>query len=605
MGRSRAKLLWLIIMMLGQMAAAQNGLNNAQLESLIRRLTQDPKEAWLTQGTLTAVHTRYQGPAILSEEEILAIIEKKTEDYKRNTQKPQEAGFLQDKYLEAIPFNVCYDYQNESTTVTTEYIEVRGKKFFHSTRIESHTDSISPTPAEAKNHFINVLNLKTNRTKIFSYDGKRDTRYIRSANYALVEDSLDAPKRPKALRAGLIPWGTGMFSQEAILDSTPSASIRRVNGKRLVHLEFHNKDVSVSVALDPQKSLAVVDCTIENNDGSMITQYSLSQYVRFDRRWIPNCILVERHIPENDQYRLLKSDLWQLDILGASTRATTFSPRYDDKATVEYRSPKTRKPLRYRYRKGADTDTLLTRRLATLSDKRPQNCASTAIEYIADRLGKPLGVPASTLIDYAGTSTLYDMQQYLNAQGFHAKAVRTSLDELPIAENCFAIISLPHINHYLLIDSIDEHNVWIIDLTSNEFYTSYPKDAFQDEWIDGVALLVSDQGVITPAQLLDTFDLKTITGGAGYQCTHVVQGQYQTFCPLTTDGLCIGFKEVFYEYRICDSAPFGECFNDKIVLDRTRHQCKGDAIIPEKCELEIQIWFFLDWACQGTLPPRA
>lgn len=608
MGRSRVKFLWLIILVFGQMsaAAAQKSLTKPQLEALIRRLTENPRETWLSKGSLKAVRTHHQAPAVLNEDEILAIIEEKIEDYKSNPTKPQKDPLLQAKYLQAIPFNVRYDYQNASTTVTTEYIRVDEDKFYRETCIDFHEDSITPTRRQAENNFVHQMNLKTNKRKVYSYDGKRDARYIKSAGFALVEDSLGAPKKPKALRAGLIPWGTDIFTQEAILNSSPSASVQRINGERLIHLEFHHETASVTATLDPRKSLATLDCTITRSDGAMVSFFDLSRYVRVDGQWIPTSIFVEQYVPENDQLRPLRSDQWQLEIVHSPEPGPRdFSPDYEDGTLVNYTSPKCTRPLKYRHRKNADTEELLEQRLFTLGDCRPQNCASVAIEYIARKFKKPLTVPPSTIIDYAGASTLYDMEQYLNSQGLFAKAIKTSVDRLPSYEDCYTLIYLPHISHYLLIDRVDEHNIWVIDLTSNNFYMAYAKDTFQKEWADGIALLVSNRQILTPEETISDFERMTISGSQGYQCTFLVQESDELLCTVTPGGTCIGYKEVYYAYYQCAAAPFGECYNNLIVLDHIRLYCRGSALVPNKCELEQEIYFFLDWACHGTLPPRA
>lgn len=604
MGRSKMRFVWLVILMLGQIASAERILTESQLESLIQKLTENPRRTWLTQGSLKVVHTYYQAPAVLDEQEILSMIAEKTDDYNNNPEKAQKSAFLQAKFLEAIPFNVRYDHQNESTTVTTEYIKVDGARFYHESCIDSHQDTITPTHLQAENHLVNQLNVETNKRKIYSYDGKRNAKYIKSANFALLEDSLGVPKLPKALRAGLIHWGEGIFVPETIQSSDPSASIQRIDGRQLVHLEFHHELASVAVTLDPAKSMAALDYTLTRDNGKRVSHFSLSDYVQLNGQWIPTSILVEQYTPENDLYRLLNFEHWQLEILEpASLQAKDFAPRFKDDTLIDYLSPICRKPLRYKYRNAVDTDELLEQRLSALTDKRPQNCASVAIEYIARKLKKPLSVAPSTFIDYAGTTTLYDMQQYLGSQGLFAKAIKTTIDRLPSSKDCFALVYLPHISHYLLIESIDERNVWVIDLTSSNFYMSYPRDAFQREWSDGIALIVSNQRIKTSEKTLSDFDLRTTSGGGGFQCTYLVQDHGRTYCAMTPDGTCIGHMEYYVPYYVCDSAPFGECYNNLIVLDRVRLLCRGTADVAELCGVEREVYFFLDWACSGTLPP--
>ncbi|NQV34197.1 MAG: hypothetical protein HQ515_16000, partial [Phycisphaeraceae bacterium] len=357
MGKSKMRFVWLVILMLGQMASAQRILTKSQLESLIQKLTENPRQTWVTRGSLKVVHTYYQAPAVLNEQAILSMIAEKTEDYNNNPAKAQKAAFLQAKFLEAIPFNVRYDHQNESTTVTTETIKVDGARFYQETCIDSHQDSITPTRLQAENHFVNQLNVETNKSKIYSYDGKRNTKYIKSASFALLEDSLGAPKLPKALRAGLIRWGAGLFAHETILSSDPSASIQRIDGKQLVHLEFHHELASVAATLDPTKSMAALDYTLTRDHGQRVSHFSLSNYMQLNGQWIPTSIFVEQYTPENDEYRLLTSEHWQVEVLEpGNLQADNFAPRLEDDTLIDYVSPICRKPFRYKYRKDVDTE---------------------------------------------------------------------------------------------------------------------------------------------------------------------------------------------------------------------------------------------------------
>jgi len=601
MRRSSGKLLWLTIAVLAQVATGQQILRQSELKAVIQQITKNPRQTWLGQGSLRVVHTRYQAPAIVDEQEMQAKIKEEIELYTSNTDKAQKTDDLQARFLEAIPFNTRYDLQNESTTVSTEYIQFSGNRFHREVVIDSHDDSVTPPPAIAQNVYTHTPDLATNRRRIFSYNGQRAYQYFKSVNLAIEEDASGNTDIPRSLMAGLIPWGTGIFTRKSILNSQPSATTQSIDGSAYIHLEFHHELASVSALLDPSKSMAVLDCTITRSSGNMITNMDLSQYIQVDGRWIPASIYIEQHVPDNTEYRLRMSEHWQLDILDSSRPSTTdFSPQYDEGAWIKYFSPQSRGALHYSYRSDVDTDDLLTQRLFTLDDNRPQNCASVAIEYIARKLDTPLTESPSTMIDDTGSSSLYDMKHFLKRQGLHAEAIKTTVEKLARYDDYYIIVHIPRLSHYVIVENVDSQNVWTIDLTSNDFYTSYSRDLFQNEWTEGNALLVAKQGITTTDEPIDNIELQAISAGTGLQCVQM-QDMDILYCDITPGGICMGMFEIYFRFSLCQPATSGTCEDDRTVLVYDRDYCYNDPVIPGVCRT-VQGFTYTIQGCAGLTP---
>jgi hypothetical protein len=584
-----------------QVATAQSNLSQSDMEALIQELTENPRETWLTQGSLNAVCVTYRAPALQDEQTLQSIIAEKSKGYINNNNKAQSTPALQAQFLEAIPFNTRYGLQNESTRVTSEHIIVDGEKFHCETSISSHQDSLTPGPHLAQNPYVHKCNLATNAQRVLNYDGRLKSEYYQSANLAIEEESLGTPGLPRALSAGLIPWGKGFLARESIMDSHPSASIRRIARTEYIVLEFQHEQASVSATLDSSKSLAVLDCTITRSDG-LVTDYDLSNYVQVNSQWVPMSIYVEQHIPDDNQYRLLKSEQWQLDIQESFHPVITdFSPKYDEEALIKYFSPLTNSPLHYRYRSQINTDELLTQRLFALTDIRPKNCATAAIEYIAQKLDVPLTEFPATIVDYSGMTSLYDMEKFLARQGLFTKAVKTTADRLPLYKDYFVIVHLPDISHYVIVESVDSEKVWTLDLSSNDFYMSHTKDYFQVNWTDGIALLVSSQAITESAEPdLDPVQTQVILGGGGFQCLPE-QVFERTYCSQTPGGTCVGYEEVYFAYSTCKPASFGQCEDSLTVLSYHLSYCDNTPLIQGQCQSELYLIDTVD-ACYGLVP---
>ncbi|MCF7974155.1 MAG: hypothetical protein K9N55_10095 [Phycisphaerae bacterium] len=600
MRKSKTSLLSIIMLVVTQVATAQSDLSQSEMEALIQKLTENPRETWLTQGSLNAVCVAYRAPALQDEQTLQSIIREKSEGYVSKPNKAQKTPALQAQFLEAIPFNTRYGLQNESTRVTSEYIIVDGEKFHCETSINSHQDSLAPGPRLAQNPYVRKFNLATNAQRVFNYDGRLKSEYYQSANLAIEEESLGTPGLPRALSAGLIPWGKGFLTRESIMESNPSASIRRIARTEYILLEFQHEQASVSATLDSSKSLAVLDCTITRSDG-LVTDYDLSDYMQVNGQWIPMSIYVEQHIPDKKRYRLLKSEQWQLDILESTIPSTTvFSPKYDEEALIKYFSPLTKSPLHYIYRSQINTDELLTQRLFALTDNRPKNCATAAIEYISQKLEVPLTEAPATIVDYSGMTSLYDMEKFFVQQGLFTKAIKTTVDKLPLYKNYFVIVHLPDISHFVIVESVNSEKVWTLDLSSNDFYMSHTKDYFQANWIEGTALLVSSQAITVPAEPdLDPVELQIISGG-GFQCLPE-QDVDVILCSKTPGGTCIGEEEVYFAYSICKPASFGQCEDNLVVLSYRSSYCDNTPVWHGQCDAGF-MYILTVQACDGLVP---
>jgi len=223
-----------------------------------------------------------------------------------------------------------------------------------------------------------------------------------------------------------------------------------------------------------------------------------------------------------------------------------------------------------------------------------------AIEYIAQKLDTPLTESPSSMIDYAGTSSLYDMQQFFLKQGLFAKTIKTTVEKLPLYKDYFVIAHLPNLTHYVIVESVDDDNVWTIDLSSNNLYMSHSKGFFQANWVDGTALLVSKQSIVAPEVNLDSMETQAILGGIGYQCLPEQEFLWIP-CYITNEGVCVGSEQVFFAYRTCQEAAFGQCEDSLEVFKYQLAFCENTLALEDICEAEIYSIETID-ACYGLVP---
>jgi len=474
-------------------AFADRPLERAEILQILQEVTSQPRKAWIPAGTIEATREEYRAPETTDPNEINDQISQKIQEYQANPNKPGLPESLQKMALDAIPFNVRYKLSNEYAMISTVIVISDGDRFYWETNVDSRTDSVKPGKDLADNFMTEQFNLDWNSRRIFAWNGEKYTIYT-SANHAVVDSRGDAPHAVNGpLTAGLIPWGYGHYTYEYL--SAAESSAVEVDGQTQIHLTLTKPDgTAILFVMDPAKGYAVLSCTIETNGATFHKQYSGYQSVAGN--WIPATILLERF--EAGTNRLLASDLWSFAAIDTSVpHVGSFDVEYEPDALIEYASHITDKPAMYRYSLTVDTDALLAERLvyASNEDSLPQNCATAALKYTASNSGKAATDPQlAELVTDDGTSLLV-MKQFAQQLGLYCRAVTTDIDTLRGLDNCQVILHIPGKKHFVVLESIDNNFVRIIDLTKDKFYYRTDINFFGMDWPDGVALLISDEPI--------------------------------------------------------------------------------------------------------------
>ena len=207
----------------------------------------------------------------------------------------------------------------------------------------------------------------------------------------------------------------------------------------------------------------------------------------------------------------------------------SFNVEYETAALIKYRSNVTDKPAMYCYSGIADTDLLLAERLGLAANEslQPQNCATVALKYAADRLGRDVTDQelAQLVSEPDKTTSLYPMKEYVQGLGLYCRAIKTDIQTLKSLSGCEIILHIPRKNHFVVLEGIDAEYVWSIDLASNKFYYCTDVNFFGMNWAKGTALLVSNQPIQLQGNFIEIDDgqLRNVIGGQGYDCTELIQ----------------------------------------------------------------------------------
>ena len=580
---------------------AQNALDSDPARALIERLTETPVDTWLDAGTVKVIHTAYKAPAITDPLEIENRIQQAIQTYQNNPHKPQLTLELQQSRLNAIPFNIRYDYENESTTTTQEEIRFDGELFRHEITILSHTDSIQPDASLASNPYTGDLILEYNRKQVMTYDGERFAHYFESANHSLEEDPKNSPDKPRTLSVGMIPWGYGLYTKDNLLKSRPGIGSDIIDGKTYTRLTFtFETGIRLEILLDPD-TLAIYHRTLTWANGAILSD-ELSNHVQVNGRWVPTDIYEEQLTPEATGYRLLSWDTWQLDIVSTEPpRREEYTPDYKEGAAIHYSSPLSKSTQQYYYHNGVNTEALLSKRLNAIAAQNSgaANCATLVLQEAASELGRSITVPSASLIDANGFTCLADMQQCLQDQGIYCKAVQTTIQQLADYSAKYAVILyLPTNKHYVLLESMDSDNVWTLDLGSNTFYRPTPVNVFSRQWSGGTALLVSNEPIQNNDPALTDAQLRTIVG-SGWQCVIVQETWQYTSCSLYPP--CNGYLWLWLELWDCISVPTEEeCTATHNYINYIRFPCILKIETNSCYYTGLGAYVALTWGCNGT-----
>ena len=505
-----------------------------------------------------ATHEEYRAARTTDEARIEAEIQRQIEAYEANPNKAEVTPEAQDMALQAIPFNVRYKLANEYRMTSKVTIKYDGSNFSWSIDAASRSDSVSLPDDLKNNYFVRYFNMDWNANRVFTWDGQKYTIQMTSAKQAMVDAAGNLPHNVHGpLTAGVIPWGSGMFSSSNLTTTATSASKLSLEGKTQIDMTVQAKDGSImTFTLDPALDNAVTAYTWR---GSLKLARSnhYSGHKKIGDKWVPMTILVEETDVETG--RLLKSDKW--DITYIDTKAPrNFSVAMTTGTQVEYFSPVSVASSIYTYSNTVDTDALLADQIAfnVARERSPQNCATAALKFVGARFGKTASDSDLTrLVGSNGKTSLETLARTARGMGLYARAVTTDLASLRKLSACKAILHLPRSDHFVAVDSIEGSDVWLADLSSNRFFYRMSVDRLALEWSKGTALLVSTQ----PIQ--DSFtDLRLAADvwGGGRSCTLVLQVREPIGCD---DGLaeygCDGYYQ-WNHYRLgCEDAASGTC----------------------------------------------
>ncbi len=164
---------------------------------------------------------------------------------------------------------------------------------------------------------------------------------------------------------------------------------------------------------------------------------------------------------------------------------------------VEYNCSITDRPVKYRHSNLVDTDLLLGERLAVAASEgtQTQNCATIALKYALSQLGQDVTEQqlAPLVTEPNQTTNLYAMKQFAEDLGLYCRAVKTDIQTLKSLTGCEVILHIPGKKHFVVLESVDDENVRIIDLAKNTFYYRTDLAYFDMDWTEGTALLISNQ----------------------------------------------------------------------------------------------------------------
>jgi len=581
-----------ILVFFNRAVLADRILERNEILQIFETLTSKPRKTWIPSGTIYARHEEYRSPKITDPLEIEYRINQQVEAYLKKPNKVEITEKLQQMKLNAIPFNTRYKMSNEYTMKSNVIVKFDGNRFYWEIEVDSRIDSIKPPMELVNNFFTKEFNLEWNKRRVFAWDGGKYTTYFRPGNHAIITDIPSGVNGP--LTAGLIPWGYDRYSFEQLYNAQSSAIEVKSNEKSEIHLKVVYGDEEELFILDPLKEFTVnfYSLIIEN---TLMIACNYSNYQLVSSNWCPDNIIIEKYDITTNQPKVMARDIWDfISVNKDEPEQESFSVEFEYDAFVEdYCFGGS--PLRFRYSppqeptaRNFDIDELLRNRLEIiyLFDSQIQNCATTSLKYVCKKLGlKHLWKKQSQLIHNGQKNTnMFEMRQFLQNLGLNSIAVKTNLETLKKQDDCWAILHLPISNHYVVLASIDDKYVRLIDLDQNNFYYRDTIEHFASIW-DNVALIINKKPIVMKGYFarIDDSLLTDIVGAENCQtCTHMIQSSEDLPCPDPGVGGCGGDHTIYYERYACESASYGSCTEGEIIGSQSE-SCGVDPSDPGAC----------------------
>ncbi|MBW7991213.1 MAG: hypothetical protein FVQ84_14515 [Planctomycetes bacterium] len=532
---------------------ADRQLDRGEILQIFEKLTSQPKNTWISAGTIEAKHEEYGA------QETSEIAEQNKRELTHELQK--------------INSNVI--------------VRVDGDRYYWEINVNSRTDSVSPGASLAGNFMTNEFNLDLNARRIFAWDGDKYTMYSLSGNHAIVDTKGFISHSVKGpLTAGVIPWGYGYCTYENLLAAETSAEEKDINGQTQIHITINNLNGSEMVfVMDPGKDYAVISSSMNSINTVISSQYGNYQLV--SGKWVPATIFIEQYDARDN--KLLAYDIWNFTNISGETPAPgSFNVEYEADTLIEYYSNITSKPAMYNSSDTVDTDKLLLDRLSYVASEsiQEQNCATAALKYAVSQLGKDVtDRQLAQLVSKADKNTsLYAMKQFAQRLGLYCRAVKLDINSLRKLDGCEVILHIPGKNHFTVLGDIDDRYVSSIDLTNTKFFYRTAVAYFGMDWTEGTALLTSTQPIEIQGSFTEIADnqLHNIIGGSGYSCTDLIQEYDVSYCD-EVGGECYGDYTVWFERWGCESAPSGSCSTSSMISSASR-SCFNDPYNPWRCD---------------------
>lgn len=575
-------------------------LERTEILQILQKLTSQPIKTWIPSGMIQATHEEYRAPRVTDVDEISNQIRQAVQEYQNNPDKRELTEGTQKMMLDAIPFNVRYRLSNESTMNSSVVVKFDGNRFYWEINVDSRKDSVIPGVTLEANYMTRQFNLDWNAERVFTWDGQKYTVYSPSTNSATVDTTGRIPHVVNGpLTAGIVPWGYGLYTYENLSTATFSAVEKYINGQTQIHLTLDNSDgTEMLFVLDSGRDYAVISYSTEGRDKLIYRQYD--NYRPVLGVLVPMTILIEEYDAFTN--RLLTSDYWNITSISDNAPLVgEFSVDYEPDTLIQYRSYVTEKPATYRQSYRVDTEQLLTERLdyAASESIQTQNCATAALKYATSQLGKNLTYEQlAKLVNGAdGSTSLKKMKDFAHRCGLYCRAVRTDVQTLKGLNGCQVILHFPGMNHFVVLEGVDNQYAWSIDLSKDKFYYQTDLNFFDMDWSEGTALLISSRPILLQGNSTEISDnrLSSIIGGSGYSCSRLIQRYDVVYC--TQVGYeCLGYFEVYFTLYGCQAAPSGSCTNQK--MDRMwETPCIEHPYYPGQCYITGEWDKFYTLAC--------
>ncbi len=584
-------------------AFAERTLEREEILEIFDKLTDQPRETWISAGTIEAIHDEYRAAKTTDQAKISNQISREIREYQADSSKVELTEELKQMKLEAIPFNVRYELSNEYSMNSSVVLKYDGERFSWEINVNSRTDSVTPGKDLEGNFMTEQFDLDWNADRIFAWDSRKFTFYSVSGNQAIVDEKGSFPVVVNGpLTAGIIPWGYGRLSYDELSENKATAVEVNMDGRTEIHLTLNSSDgTEMLFIMETEKDYAVLSCLFTGRDSIIARQYDNFKLV--SGNWIPTTILIEEY--DDLANEPLASDLWMFtSISGSIPTLDSFKVDYKSNALVEYRSPGTEKSLIYHYADNVDIERIVSEGLAFSASEgnvgMQENCATVALGYAAQQLGKEVANQRLTRLvsESDNTTSLYAMKQFVQGLGLYCRVVKTDIETLKNLAGCKAILHLPGKEHFVLIDHIDNRHVWIFDLAGNKFFYSADINSFAMDWNEGTALLISEQPIQLQGNFSEIADaqLHKFIGAEGYTCTKLLQSYNTIRCDKVGE-ICAGYFEIYFKRYGCEAAESGTCTTGKFT-SHVSSPCINDPYYPMNCTVTGSWTYYYMRACK-------